>query len=157
MSETRDVVRPTLEILNGIPGVIAYRIQSGKVRVRGGWMHLAEPGTPDIGCMVRGLSVFFEAKAPRGVLSDEQLRWHERARRAGAIVVVIRKPSTALDEVRKILDMTTSLVASDPLRTESTVSTLPRRGPPNKSARAGIAVPTRADSTNLEKERGGVD
>lgn len=103
MSETRDVVRPTLELLNGIPGVVAYRIHSGKVKVRGGWMHLAEPGTPDIGVCVRGLAVYFECKAAKGSVSDEQLTWHARARRAGALVFVIRKPSAAVEEVRKLL------------------------------------------------------
>lgn len=101
--ETRDVVRPVLELLNGIPGVVAYRIHSGTVRVRGGWMHLAEPGTPDIGCTVRGLAIFFECKTAKGLVSEEQLAWHARARRAGAVVCVIRKPSAAVDVVRQIL------------------------------------------------------
>ena len=103
MSETRDVVRPTLELLNSIPGVVAYRIHSGKVKVRGGWMHLAEPGAPDIGACVKGLAVFFECKDAKGLVSEEQLAWHGRARRAGALVFVIRKPSAAVEEVRKLL------------------------------------------------------
>lgn len=101
--ETRDVVRPTLECLNGIPGVIAYRIHSGKVKVRGGWMHLAPEGTPDIGCTVRGLAVYFECKSDDGEVSEEQRDWHARARRAGALVFVIRKSSAAVEEVRKLL------------------------------------------------------
>lgn len=104
MTETHDVVRPTLDLLNGIPGVIAYRIHSGKAKVRGGWIHLADPGTPDIGATVKGLAVFFEAKAAKGLVSEEQLEWHARARRAGAMVFVIRRPSTAVDVVRKILN-----------------------------------------------------
>lgn len=104
MSETKDVVRPTLDCLNSIPGVVAYRIHSGKVKSRGGgWMQLAEPGTPDIGACVRGLSVFIECKTTKGLVSEEQLEWHARARRAGAMVFVIRKPSAAVEEVRKLL------------------------------------------------------
>ncbi len=103
MSETSDVVRPTIKKLNGIPGVVAYRIHSGRVPVRGGWMHLGETGTPDIGCTVRGLSVYFECKDDKGETKKAQLKWHARARRAGALVFVVRKSESAVAEVRKIL------------------------------------------------------
>lgn len=103
MSETSTVVRPILDALNGVPGCVAYRIHSGKVKVRGGWMHLAEEGTPDIGCVVRGVPVFFEAKAPKGLVSERQLEWHGQARRAGAFVFIVRSPASAVDVVRKIL------------------------------------------------------
>ena len=105
MSETSEVTRPTVDALNCIPGVIAIRIQAGRVKSRGGgWMQLAEPGSPDVIAVVKGLAVFFECKAPKGLVSEEQLAWHARARRAGAVVVVIRKPSAAVDVVRKILN-----------------------------------------------------
>jgi hypothetical protein len=111
MTETSDVVRPTLEALNGIPGVVAYRIHAGKAKVRGGWMHLGERGIPDIGCCVRGLSVFFEAKAAKGLVSEEQLAWHGKARRAGAMVFVIRSPGAAVEVVRKVLANQLEVVA----------------------------------------------
>lgn len=103
MSETHDVVRPTIELLNGIPGVVAERLHAGRVKVRGGWMHLGHPGAPDVVATVKGLSVYFEAKTAKGLVSEEQLEWHARARRAGAMVFVIRKPSAAVEVVRKIL------------------------------------------------------
>ena len=105
MSETRDVVRPTLDLLNGIPGVYAFRIHSGRVKVRRGYMHLAAPGTPDIGAVVRGVPVFFECKSARGRVSDEQREAHYRISRAGGSVVVVKRPSAAVDVVRNILSM----------------------------------------------------
>lgn len=47
MSETSEVTRPLLVALAKL-GVYAVRVQSGRLRVRGGWMHLAPEGTPDI-------------------------------------------------------------------------------------------------------------
>lgn len=104
MSETSDVVRPTLEALNSIPGCVAFRIHSGRVKVRGGWMHLGESGLPDIGAVVRERPVFFEAKDVKGLVSEDQLKQHARIRRAGADVFVIRSPREAVDVVRAILD-----------------------------------------------------
>ena len=43
-----DVTRELVQALERLPGVKAWRCNSGKVRVRGGFMTLAPPGTPDV-------------------------------------------------------------------------------------------------------------
>lgn len=106
MSETAEIVHPALEALNAMPGVVAYRIHSGKVAAkRGGWIHLGPSGQADIGVCVRGRCLFLEAKTAKGLVSEEQLAWHGRARRAGADVLVIRSVREAIDAVRAIKEM----------------------------------------------------
>ena len=66
-------------------GYTPYRIQCGRWRVRGGWMHGAEPGTPDlqVPVMIQGMSkaiLWCETKAPDGKLSDRQKNFRDALR-----------------------------------------------------------------------------
>lgn len=47
MSENSDITRPLIDALNQTGG-LALRMNSGKVRVKGGFMQLHEKGTADI-------------------------------------------------------------------------------------------------------------
>lgn len=77
-------------------GGIVTRVQSGRVPVRGGWMHLANAGTPDQLVMCpNGVSFWGETKTPVGKLSSEQKLWHARAARLGHLVFVVRDESQA--------------------------------------------------------------
>ena len=99
MSETDlyDPIKKTLEHL----GHIVTRIHSGKVKVRGGWMQLADPGTPDHHVMSpNGVSTWLETKTPIGKLNEAQVAWHERAKKLGHRVMVVRSPEEALAAVR---------------------------------------------------------
>ena len=73
-------------------GVMVERVQSGKVKVQGGWMRLASPGTPDLWTSCGWL----ECKTAKGLLSDEQIAWHARARDAGVNVAVVRSAADAV-------------------------------------------------------------
>lgn len=98
MSETDlyDPIKKTLERF----GHIVTRVHSGKVKVRGGWMQLADPGTPDhVCCSPNGLTTWLETKTPVGKLSPAQVAWHERAKRNGHRVAVVRSPAEALKAV----------------------------------------------------------
>lgn len=77
-------------------GRTAFRVQSGKVKVRGGWMQLAPVGTPDLYVLGWG---WLECKAERGKLSMNQLVMHERIRHAGELVAVVRTPAEAVAAV----------------------------------------------------------
>lgn len=77
-------------------GLIAIRIQSGKVRVKGGWMLLAPNGTPDLYVIGWG---WLECKTDEGELNADQQRMHERIRKAGERVAVVRSPQEALEAV----------------------------------------------------------
>lgn len=77
-------------------GGIVVRVQSGKVPVRGGWMQLAERGTPDLYVMApHGQAFWAETKTERGKLSEDQQRWHMKARRLGHLVFVVRDEASA--------------------------------------------------------------
>lgn len=103
MSETSTIVTPSIKALNGIPGVLAYRVHSGRVKVVGGWMHLGPAGFPDIGCCINGLSVFLEAKLPGKKPTSQQLSTHLWLRKSGAFVYTIESVHDALDIARRFL------------------------------------------------------
>ena len=106
MSETSDVVTPTLRALRNIPGVVAERVQSGTRG--GGKMRLASPGAPDIWCICMGVALLFECKAEGGKTKkktkEAQAEYHERVRRCGGVVLVITKPAQAIEVVRKLME-----------------------------------------------------
>lgn len=62
MSETSEVTRPLLDALHAL-NIYAVRTHSGRVRIRGGWMHLGPKGTPDIsGYFADGRGFVIETK-----------------------------------------------------------------------------------------------
>ena len=74
------------------------------MRVRGGYLQLAQEGMPDIGAVVSGVPVLFETKTRDGKLSAHQTLLHEHLRRAGARVEVTRSVAEAVAVVRQILE-----------------------------------------------------
>lgn len=72
MSESSDLTSPLVKAIKQI-GIMATRMNSGKVRVRGGWMQLHEPGTADILCFPRGRVVWLETKTIKGTTNKEQI------------------------------------------------------------------------------------
>jgi hypothetical protein len=74
-------------------GFWSLRIQSGKHKVRRGYLHCAEAGTPDR--YVVGLG-WMEIKRPGEELSYDQKRWHKRATELGERVVVVESASEAV-------------------------------------------------------------
>lgn len=97
MTEEGDIKRRILDALEAV-GALAVRVQSGLVKVRGGWMHLAQAGTPDIYVLVppTGLSLWLEVKTATGEEREAQLAWADTARRAGAVVRTVRTPAEAV-------------------------------------------------------------
>lgn len=110
MSET-DLSRAITKALTQL-GHIVVRVHSGKVRaVAPGakwpqrakglhWLQLADKGTPDrVVLSPNGLTTWLEVKTPKGRLSPEQVRWHERAKKGGHRVAVVRSVTEALQAV----------------------------------------------------------
>ena len=99
MSGETPIIRDILDALEQL-GVEAFRAQSGRVRVRGGWMVLCPEGTADIlGYLPPAATMFgVECKTPGGrhPLTDEQQAWGERLVRAGGLYVVARTVGEAL-------------------------------------------------------------
>lgn len=90
MSETSEITGPLIKMLKEA-GVIAIRMQSGKVKVRGGWMMLAPAGTADILCFPRKKPVtWIECKILKGELRLKQEEFRERMTALGHVYVVAR-------------------------------------------------------------------
>jgi hypothetical protein len=96
MSETSEIVGPVIEALNAIPGVIAYRIFTGRLAYYGRYIAGAPKGFPDIGAVIAGSAIFLEAKLGSEPVPRHQLELHEHLRRAGARVHVVRNVSDAI-------------------------------------------------------------
>lgn len=103
MSEAA-LTRAVVEALAKVPGVTAWRCNSGKVRVRGGFMQLAPNGTPDIIGFLRPAGRFFgiELKASHKdncscVKCEGQRKWATRAQADGVLYVKARTVAEALN------------------------------------------------------------
>ena len=97
MTAERDIKRAILEALHAA-GIIAFRVHSGRVKVKRGWMHLAPEGTPDIVAIVppHGRFLGLEVKTDEGTERDGQLEFAKGARRHGAAVCTVRSPREAV-------------------------------------------------------------
>jgi hypothetical protein len=93
--ETKDQAG-IVSALEGL-GYLVIRTNSGRVPVRGGWMHLAPEGTPDLRVVGR---TWLETKTDKGKLSEAQKRMHARLTAAGERVAVVRSVAEALEAVR---------------------------------------------------------
>ena len=116
MSET-DVSRLIKSALGLFPGVKLERQQSGKVRVRGGFMNLAEAGSADlVGCVLchagaKQIGRYFalEIKKPGGRTSPEramaQSKWRAEIAACGgysAQVSSVEEAIKALQSCRRL-------------------------------------------------------
>ncbi len=81
-------------------GRFFIRINSGKVKVSGGWMQLAPKGTADMLTFDHaGKCVWIETKHAKGVQSDEQIDFEMRVRLLGHTFILAR----CLDDVMEVL------------------------------------------------------
>lgn len=109
MSET-DISRDIREALTKA-GWRCERINSGKVKVNGGWMHLAQKGFPDTLVMKPGrpktaggsggITGFLETKTDIGKLNEDQKAWHAWAVKSGFNVATVRSRAEALSAVKE--------------------------------------------------------
>ena len=82
--------------------ICAWRNNSGTVRVRGGYMHLAPEGTPDIlGYMPDGRLLGIEVKQPKEEPTEKQVLWMEKAIKAGCLVFVAHSLDDAIQEIER--------------------------------------------------------
>lgn len=90
------------DAINSLTSAKVWREQSGQVRVRRGYMHLAPAGTPDIvGYLPGGRFIGIEVKRPKGKERPEQLAFLTRAQQLGCCVGVVRSVEEALKLVRE--------------------------------------------------------
>lgn len=81
-----------------LAGFHVTRVHSGTVKVRGGFMKLAESGTPDLLVQIKGpVHGWLEAKRPEGKKRESQKKWHADARKRGELVEVFTSPREAVE------------------------------------------------------------
>jgi hypothetical protein len=98
------IQRSIMDALELLPAVAwCCRLQSGRVRVKGGWMHLAPTGSPDIIGGLRGSGRIFgiEVKGPKGRQSDGQEETERRWLAAGLLYWVCRDVTEAVEMVQR--------------------------------------------------------
>lgn len=94
--------RQILDALDALPGAEFIRVNSGKVKVRGAWMHLAPVGTSDILGIVRGgRFVALEVKLPKESPTPEQIAFGERIAKLGGFFAVVHSVDEAVNAVRE--------------------------------------------------------
>jgi Holliday junction resolvase len=87
MTET-EIQKQFVDVLRKADWTV-LRVNSGLVKVRNGWAHLAPKGTPDLLAIRPDSShVWIEVKKPEGKLSPEQTEWIDKHRARGVEVHV---------------------------------------------------------------------
>ncbi len=72
MSESSELTWPLVKMIRHM-GILCERMNSGKVKVRGGYMQLHTAGTADVLCFPRGRIVWLETKDANGHTNKEQV------------------------------------------------------------------------------------
>ncbi len=76
------------------------RMQSGKVKLRGGWMYLCPEGTADILTFdAAGRCIWLELKQLKGVQREAQLLFEQRVRAMGHSYAVVKSVDDAFRAV----------------------------------------------------------
>ena len=82
-------------------GVLCIRVNSGRVRVRGGWQHGAPEGTADLLVFPGGGRMLaVEVKQPGERATEVQLAWGADWTRRGGVYVVVDSLDGALDALK---------------------------------------------------------
>lgn len=83
-------------------GYLAVRVQSGVVKVRGGYMHLAPEGTADVFVVLRpaGRLMGIEVKQPGEKATPVQLAWGADLVARGGLYVVVDNRDDAIAAVQ---------------------------------------------------------
>jgi hypothetical protein len=93
MSETTELTGPLVKMIRET-GTFVLRLNSGKVKVRGGWMQLCPEGTADIVCFPKGAPVWLETKAVKRdghkAQREAQDAFRERVEQLGHKYVLVR-------------------------------------------------------------------
>lgn len=80
-----------------------YRINSGRAKTKGGYVHLAEMGTPDLFVIMSGgRSLWVEVKKPGEEPTVVQRLRHRELRNMGHAVTVARSVEDFIEAVREM-------------------------------------------------------
>lgn len=108
MSE-QEIQRQILDALALMPGVFAWRQNTGVASVRGFRVRYGKNGSGDIsGILSGGRRLELEVKSKTGVVSDEQREFGARINAMGGLWAVVRSLDEALAVVREALEKVSS-------------------------------------------------
>lgn len=104
MAAERDLQTALLQALERIPDIVVIRQNSGRVKVRGGYVLLAPAGTPDLQVLLpAGRTIWIELKPDKPHHNAKtiaaQKAWRERAARMGHVVLELRDVQQCVDIV----------------------------------------------------------
>src|SRR6185312_13280519 len=103
MSESSELTGPLVKMFRQM-GIFCERMNSGRVKVRGGWMQLHSPGTADILACPPGRVVWLETKHAKGRTNREQVEnqseFREMVKRLGHEYYRIESIDQALEVLR---------------------------------------------------------
>lgn len=104
MSETRELTGPLVRMYRQA-GALAFRMQSGQVKVRGAWMHLCPAGTADVLVFPRNLPVtWVETKQAGASTAKErvqaQAEFAEQVRAMGHRYLKVRSIDEGMEALR---------------------------------------------------------
>ena len=102
MNETRDITNPTRDRIRTL-GIPCERVNSGSVRVRGGYLHGWGKGSADlVGWLPpRGRMFAIETKTQVGKLNEHQEKWRDMVRKQGVLYHTARSVGEAIKVVLK--------------------------------------------------------
>ena len=103
MSES-DLLRSIMERLALIPGLLAWRQNTGVAKAHGFRIRFGLVGSGDItGVLPGGRRLEIEVKTPTGRVSPEQIAFGERINKAGGLWFVARSADEAVIRIQEAL------------------------------------------------------
>jgi hypothetical protein len=95
------VTREVIEAVNATGAAFVWRNQSGITKVRGGFMHLAPEGSPDVVGWLRGgrflgIEVKVEGNRTQKARAERQREWRDRIVASGGVSGEVRSAADAV-------------------------------------------------------------
>ena len=104
MSTEQDLLNRVLAAVGALPGVLAWRNNTGALRDANGRMvRFGARGSADVFVIAAGRFVGIECKHGRGRQSEDQKRWQRACEAAGGVYVLAYDVETAVAAVRDAL------------------------------------------------------
>jgi Holliday junction resolvase len=94
-----DLVKAIISHYKNRDNIKLFRVHSGKVQIKGGFMQLAPAGTPDLVGYKGGSFIGIECKttAKESKLSPEQIEFRTHVYRSGAVYIEARHLQDVVD------------------------------------------------------------
>lgn len=109
MTTEREVMKACADVLKMCPFIKAWREQSGMVKVRGAWMHLAPNGTADFVGLLRGgrfIGIEVKRSARKGdthiAQREAQAKWRAEIEALGGVAIVVSSAGELIEKLEAL-------------------------------------------------------